>query len=60
MFLGQQNVGKIIAKLEMDASDKPIGQKDMPKLFEKCQKEVDDSLKKLEDSRTPQQKEEDK
>lgn len=24
MFLGQENVGKIIAKLEMDASDPPI------------------------------------
>lgn len=26
MFLGQDNVGKILAKLEMDASEKPIPQ----------------------------------
>ena len=32
----------------------------MPKLFERCQKEVDDALKKLEDSRTKDQKEQDK
>lgn len=60
MFLGQQNVGKIIAKLEMDASETPIPQADLPKLFEKCQKEVDDALKKIEESRTPEQIEQDK
>ena len=36
MFIGQANVGKIIAKLEMDAADKPIPAADMPKLFAKC------------------------
>ena len=60
MFLGQQNVGKIIAKLEMDASEKPVGQKEMPKLFDRCQKEVDDALKKMQDSQTKEQKESDK
>ena len=43
----------------MDASDKPISQAELPKLFEKCQKEVDDSLKKLEQNRTKEQKEQD-
>ena len=33
LFLGQDNVGKIIAKLEMDAADPPIDQKKMPELF---------------------------
>jgi hypothetical protein len=47
MFLGQANVGKIIAKLEMDASETPVPQKDMPALFAKCQKEVDSALEKL-------------
>ena len=60
MFLGQQNVGKIIAKLEMDSSDKPVPQEEMPALFARCQKEVDDALKKIEDSRTPEQVEQDK
>ena len=46
LFLGQDNVGKIIAKLEMDAADPPIDQKKMPELFQKCQKEVDDFMKK--------------
>jgi hypothetical protein len=45
LFLGQENVGKIIAKLEMDASDPPIPQAKMPELFSKCQKEVDDFMK---------------
>lgn len=36
LFLGQENVGKIIAKLEMDASDPPIPQAKMPELFNKC------------------------
>ena len=30
MFLGQDNVGKILAKLEMDAADPPIPQEEMP------------------------------
>jgi hypothetical protein len=46
LFLGQDNVGKIIAKLEMDAADPPIPQQKMPELFQKCQKEVDDFMKK--------------
>ena len=46
LFLGQENVGKIIAKLEMDASDPPIPQPKMPELFKKAQKEVDDFMKK--------------
>ena len=36
MFLGQDNVGKIMAKLMMDAADPPIPQEDMPKLLAKC------------------------
>ena len=48
MFLGQDNVGKILAKLEMDASEKPIAQSQTAKLFEKYQKEVDDFMKKKE------------
>jgi hypothetical protein len=55
MILGQANVGKIIAKLEMDSSDKPFKQEEIPKLFEKCQKEVDDALKKMESGRTKDQ-----
>ena len=60
MFLGQKNVGKIIAKLEMDSADKPIPQSEVPKLMERCQKEVDDAIKKLQDSQTPEQKEQEK
>ena len=60
MFLGQENVGKIIAKLIIDSSEKPIPQKDMPALFKKCQKEVDDSLKKQEKGRTKDQVKADK
>ena len=41
LFLGQDNVGKILAKLEMDAADPPIAQSKMGELFQKCQKEVD-------------------
>ena len=47
MFLGQENVGKIIAKLEMDSADPPIPQSKMPELFAKCQKEVDDYMQKM-------------
>jgi hypothetical protein len=36
LFLGQDNIGKILAKLEMDSADPPIGQKAMPALFAKC------------------------
>jgi hypothetical protein len=59
MFLGQENVGKIIAKLEMDATDNPIAQKDMPDLFKKCQAEVDETLKKLQDNMSQEQKDAD-
>lgn len=47
MFLGQENLGKIIAKLEMDAADPPIAQSKLPELFVKCQKEVDDRMKQI-------------
>jgi hypothetical protein len=50
LFLGQENVGKIIAKLEMDAADPPIPQSKMAELFKKCQKEVDDFMKKAQDA----------
>ena len=60
MFLGQDNVGKIIAKLEMDASPTPIPQSEMPALFKKCQKEVDDYMKKLQETQTPEEREQDK
>ena len=60
MFLGKENIGKIIAKLEMDAADPPIPQSEMPKLFKKCDKEVDDYMKKVEDAQTPEEKEQDK
>jgi hypothetical protein len=56
MFLGQENVGKIIAKLEMDAADPPIPQAKMGELFAKCQKEVDDFMKKMEAKQTPEEK----
>ena len=36
LFLGQDNVGKILAKLEMDAADPPIPQSKMGDLFQKC------------------------
>ena len=35
-FLGQENVGKILAKLTMDAADPPIPQEQMGELFAKC------------------------
>ena len=54
MFLGQENVGKIIAKLEMDASEKPIAQSKMGEMFSKYNKEVDDYMKKLEAKQTPE------
>lgn len=57
MFLGQENVGKIIAKLEMDASDPPLAQSSMPALFAKCEKEVDDYMKKVQDKQSPEEKE---
>jgi hypothetical protein len=57
MFLGQENVGKIIAKLEMDMADPPIPQDKVPALFAKCQKEVDDFMKKLQAKETPEQRE---
>ena len=60
MFLGQENVGKIIAKLEMDASDPPMPQSELPALFAKCQKEVDDNMKKMQDNETAEEKEQDK
>jgi len=60
LFLGQENVGKIIAKLEMDASDPPIPKSKMGELFGKCQKEVDDYMKKIQDKQTPEEKEQDK
>lgn len=60
LFLGQDNVGKIIAKLEMDAADPPIDQKKMPELFSRCQKEVDDFMKKAQDAQSPEEKEQDK
>lgn len=31
----------------MDASEKPVQQAEMPMLFQRCQKEVDDAIKKL-------------
>lgn len=60
LFLGQDNVGKIIAKLEMDAADPPIPQNKMPELFKKCQDEVDNFMKKQEENETPEEKEQDK
>lgn len=46
LFLGgPDNVGKILAKLEMDAADPPIAQDKMPGLFKKCQTEVDNFMK---------------
>ena len=60
MFLGQDNVGKIIAKLEMDSADPPIPQSKMPELFKKCQDEVDNFMKKMEENQTPEEKEQDK
>lgn len=44
----------------MDASDPPISQADMPALFAKCQKEVDDFMNKMEANQTPEEKEQDK
>ena len=44
----------------MDASDPPIDQKKMPELFQKCQKEVDDFMKKAQDAQSPEEKEQDK
>ena len=60
MFLGQENVGKILAKLTMDAADPPIPQEQMGELFAKCQKEVDDYMKKLQSQQTPEQIDQDK
>lgn len=56
LFLGQENVGKIIAKLEMDAADPQIPQSKMGDLFAKSQKEVDDFMKLQESKQTPEEK----
>ena len=60
LFLGQDNVGKILAKLEMDAADPPIPQSKMGDVFERCQKEVDDFMKKQQEKETEEEKEQDK
>ena len=60
MFLGQENVGKIIAKLEMDSADPPIPQAKMPELFATCQKEVDTFMQQMEQKQTPEEKAQDK
>ena len=44
----------------MDAADPPIPQQKMPELFKKCQKEVDDFMKKAQENQTPEEKEQDK
>lgn len=59
LFLGQENVGKIIAKLEMDGSDPQIPQSKMGELFAKCQKEVDEFMKKQEAKQTTEEKAQD-
>ena len=60
MFLGQDNVGKIIAKLEMDMADPPLSQSQIPDLFKKCNKEVDEYMKKIQDSQSSEEKDQDK
>ena len=59
LFLGQENIGKIIAKLEMDAADPPIPQTQLPQLFEKCNKEVADYMASVEAKQTPAEKQQD-
>ena len=49
MFLGgQEQLGKIISKLEIDASDTPIRIKDVDKMTAAAQKEVDNMMRKLQ------------
>lgn len=43
----------------MDASDPPIPQTKMPELFNKCQKEVDEFMKKQEAKQTTEEKNQD-
>ena len=43
----------------MDSADPPVGQKKMPELFAKCQKEVDDYMKNMQDKQTDEEKKQD-
>ena len=60
LFLGQDNVGKILAKLTMDAADPPIPQSKAGEIFEKCNKEVDEFMRKQQDKESSEEKEQDK
>jgi len=44
MFLTQENVVNILAKMEMDAADPPIPQSKMGEMIEKSKKEVSDFM----------------